>query len=103
MASFGFGFYDCVAANEALRFSCVVSFGATHFFVPENAWQNKNEREVMGMKNEIAKLLKIIAIITLIAGIICTIWGMTDNYYIAILLSALALLSQQRSLEALLR
>ena len=36
------------------------------------------------MKNEIAKLLKIIAIITLIAGIICTIWGMTDNYYIAI-------------------
>ena len=39
----------------------------------------------MGMKNGIAKLLKIIAIITLIAGIICTIWGLTDmDYYIAI-------------------
>ena len=37
------------------------------------------------MKNGIAKLLKVIAIITLIAGIICTIWGLTDmDYYVAI-------------------
>lgn len=37
------------------------------------------------MKNGIAKLLKVIAIITLIAGIILTIWGLTDmDYYIAL-------------------
>lgn len=27
--------YVCVAANEALRFSCVVSFETTHFFILE--------------------------------------------------------------------
>ena len=37
------------------------------------------------MKNGIAKLLKIIAIITLLAGIVLTIWGLTDmDYYVAI-------------------
>jgi len=37
------------------------------------------------MKNGIAKLLKIIAIITLVAGIVLTIWGLTDmDYYVAI-------------------
>ena len=37
------------------------------------------------MKNGIAKLLKIIAIITLLAGIVLTIWGLTDmDYYLAI-------------------
>lgn len=38
----GLALYDCVAANEALRFSCVVSFGATHFFL------GKTEREGLG-------------------------------------------------------
>lgn len=37
------------------------------------------------MKNGIAKLLKVIAIITLIAGIICTIWGLTDIWNITLL------------------
>ena len=37
------------------------------------------------MKNGIAKLLKIIAIVTLVAGIVLTIWGLTDmDYYVAI-------------------
>lgn len=37
------------------------------------------------MKNDIAKILKIIAIITLVAGIVLTIWGLTDmDYYVAI-------------------
>lgn len=37
------------------------------------------------MKNGIAKLLKIIAIITLVAGVVLTIWGLTDmDYYVAI-------------------
>ena len=37
------------------------------------------------MKNKIAKLLKIIAIITLVGGIILTIWGITDmDYYLAL-------------------
>lgn len=37
------------------------------------------------MKNGIAKLLKVIAIITLIAGSILTIWGLTDlDYNLAI-------------------
>ena len=47
--------------------------------------ENKDEREDEGMKNGIAKLLKIIAIITLVAGIVLTIWGLTDmDYYVAI-------------------
>ena len=37
------------------------------------------------MKNGIAKLLKIIAIITFLAGIVLTIWGLTDlDDYLAI-------------------
>jgi uncharacterized membrane protein len=59
--------------------------GHALFIFPKRRGKIKNEREVMGMRNGIAKLLKIIAIITLIAGIICTIWGLTDmDYYIAI-------------------
>ena len=41
--------YVCVATNEALRFSCVVSFEATHFlFSRKMRGENINEREGKG-------------------------------------------------------
>ena len=50
--------YVCVATNEALRFSCVVSFGATHFlFSRKMRGENKNEREDKGMKRIIVLFL----------------------------------------------
>ena len=38
-----FGQETCVATSGALRFSCVVPFGATHFFYRKVRGENKKE------------------------------------------------------------